>query len=43
MKTFFSNKDINSNKLMLRDKDILILDERALASLMNKHFVNMQI
>ena len=40
MKTFFSNKDINSNKLILRDKDILILDERALASLMNKHFVN---
>ena len=37
---FFSNKILNSNKLILREKDVLVTDERALAALMNKYFVN---
>ena len=40
IKPFFSNKGLNSNKLMLREKDVLITDEKALATLMNKYFVN---
>ena len=39
-KPFFSNKGLNSNKLILREKDVLITDEKALATLMNKYFVN---
>ena len=37
---FFCNKGLNSNKLILREKDVLITDEKALATLMNKYFVN---
>ena len=40
MKTFFSNKGLNSNKLMLREKDVVAADEKALATLMNNCFVN---
>ena len=40
VKPFFSNKDLNSNKLTLREKDVLITDEKTLATLMNKYFVN---
>ena len=40
MKPFFSTKGLNSNKLILREKDVLITDEKALATLMNKYFVN---
>ena len=40
IKPFFSNKGLNSNKLMLREKDVLIADEKAIAPLMNKCFVN---
>ena len=37
---FFSNKGLNSNKVILREKDVLITDEKILATLMNKHFAN---
>ena len=37
---FFSIKGPNFNKLILREKDVLIADEKALAALMNKYFVN---
>ena len=40
IKPFFSNKGLNCNKLILREKDVLITDEKALATLMNKYFVN---
>ena len=40
IKPFFGNKGLNSNKLILREKDVLITDENALATLMNKYFVN---
>ena len=40
IKPFFSNKGPNSNKLILREKDVLTTDEKALATLMNKYFVN---
>ena len=40
IKSFFSNKGLNSNKLMLREKDVVVADERALATLMNNYFVN---
>ena len=39
IKPFFSYKGLNSNKLILREKDVLITDEKALATLMNKYFV----
>ena len=39
IKPFFSNKGINSNKLMLREKDV-VADVKALATLMNNYFVN---
>ena len=42
IKPFFSNKGLNSNKLMLREKDVLISDEKALATLMDKYFVNIE-
>ena len=40
VKAFFSNKGLNSNKLMLREKDVVVADEKALATLMNNYFVN---
>ena len=40
IKPFFSNKGLNSNELILREKDILITDQKALLTLMNKYFVN---
>ena len=40
IKPFFSNKALNSNKLILREKDVLITDVKALATLINKYFVN---
>ena len=40
IKRFFSNKGLHSNKLILREKDVLITDEKALATLMNKYFAN---
>ena len=38
IKPFFSNKGLNSNQLMLREKDVLIYDEKALMILINKYF-----
>ena len=35
----FSNKGLNSNKLILRQKDVVVADEKALATLMNNDFV----
>ena len=40
IKPFFSNKGLNSNELILREKDVLITDQKALLTLMNKYFVN---
>ena len=40
IKAFFSNKCLNSNKLMLREKVVVAGDEKALAALMNNYFVN---
>ena len=40
IKPFFSNKGLNSNELILREKDASITDEKALLTLMNKYFVN---
>ena len=40
IKPFFSNKVLNSNKLMPREKDVVVADEKALAALMNNYFVN---
>ena len=42
IKSFFSNKGLNSNKLMLREKDV-VADERALVTLMNNYFVNITV
>ena len=40
IKPFFNNKGLNSNKLMLREKDVVVSDEKTLATLMNNYFVN---
>ena len=40
IKPFFSNKGLNSKKLMLREKDVVTADEKALATKMNNYFVN---
>ena len=40
IKPFFSNIGLNSNKLIPREKDVLIIDEKAIATLMDKYFVN---
>ena len=40
VKAFFSNKGLNSNKLMLREKDVVVAVEKVLATLMNNYFVN---
>ena len=40
IKPFLSNKGLNSNKLMLREKDVVVADEKALATLINNYFVN---
>ena len=40
IKPFYSNKGLNSNKLVLREKDVVVSDEKTLATLMNNYFVN---
>ena len=40
IKPFFSNKGLRSNKLMLRKKDVVVADEKALATWTNNYFVN---
>ena len=37
---FFSNKCLNSNKLMPREKDVVVAEQKALTTLMNNYFVN---
>ena len=41
IKPFLRNKDLNLNKLMLREKDV-VADEKALATLMNNYFLNVK-
>ena len=40
IKPYFSNKWLNSNKLLLKEKGNLVLDEKELATIMNNFFVN---
>ena len=40
IKPFFSNRCLNSDKIMLHEEDVLVSGEKALATLMNKYFVN---
>ena len=40
IKPFLCNEGLDSNKLMLRGKNVLISDDKTLATLMNKYFVN---
>ena len=42
IKPFFSNKGLSSNKLILGEKDFLNTDEKTLATLMKKYFVNIK-
>ena len=37
---FFSNKGLNSNKLMSKEKDVVVAEQKALTTLMNNYFVN---
>ena len=40
IKPFFSNKGLNLNKLMVREKDVVVAVKEALTTLMNNYFVN---
>ena len=40
IKPFFSNKGLNSSKLMLKENNRLITEEKELATVMNNFFVN---
>ena len=40
MKPYFSNKGLNSNKLLLKEKGNLVSDEKELATIMNNFFIN---
>ena len=40
IKLFFSNKGLNSYKLMLKKEDVLISDEKVLATLVSKYVFN---
>ena len=40
IKPFFSNKGLNSNKLMLKENNRLIAEEKELTTVMNTFFVN---
>ena len=40
IKPYFSNKGLNSNKMLLKEKGELVSDEKQLASIMNKFFIN---
>ena len=38
IKPYFSNKGLNSNKMLLKEKGELVSDEKQLASIMNKMY-----
>ena len=40
IKPYFSKKGLNSNKMLLKEKGELVLDEKQLASIMNKLLIN---
>ena len=40
IKPYFSNKGLNSNKMLLKEKGELVSDEKQLASIMKKIFIN---
>ena len=40
IKLYCSNKGLNSNKMLLKEKGELISDEKQIASIMNKFFIN---
>ena len=39
-KPYFSNKGLNSNKLLLKEKGNLVSDEKELATIINNFFIN---
>ena len=39
IKPYFSNKGLNSNKMLLKEKGELVSDEKKLASITNKFFI----
>ena len=41
IKTFFSDKGMNSNKMMIIEKDKLLSEEGSIAEVMNNYFVDM--
>ena len=40
VKPYFSNKGSNSTKVALVEKDIIMTDEKQIATIMNEHFVS---
>ena len=40
IKSYFSNKGLNSNRLLLKEKGNLVSDEKELATIMNNFFIN---
>ena len=41
IKPYFSNKGLNSNKLLLKEKGNLVSDEKELATIIKNFFINM--
>ena len=40
VKPYFSDKGSNSTKITLVEKDIIIIDEKQIANIMNEHFIS---
>ena len=40
IKACFSNKELNSSNMLLKKKRVLVSDEKQLAAIMNKFFIN---
>ena len=40
VKPFFSDKGVNSSKITLVEKNVIVVDEEKIAYIMNNHFIN---
>ena len=43
IKPFFGDESLSSKKIMLREKEVLISDEKALDALMKKYFIDITV
>ena len=43
IKPFFGDESLSSKKIMLREKEVLISDEKAVDALMKKYFIDITV